>query len=90
MGAAERITTVVSTKGQVIVPKVIRESRHWAAGTRLIVEDTPDGVLFNAAPAFAEADIDAVFGSLRHSGPAQSLEEMDAAIMLEAQRRARD
>lgn len=90
MGAHERITTVISTKGQVILPKAIRVSRHWAPGTRLTVEETPDGVLLKATPAFPEAAIEAVFGSLRHSGPAMSLEEMDAAVAGEAKRRARD
>ena len=90
MGVQERITTVISTKGQVILPKTIRDQRHWPAGTRLTVEDTPDGVLLKATPAFPETTIDAVFGSMRHSGPALSLEEMDAAIASEAKRRARD
>lgn len=90
MGVQERITTVISTKGQVILPKAIREGRHWPAGTRLTVEDTPDGVLLRATPAFPETVIDAVFGSMRHSGPALSLEDMDAAIAKEAKRRARD
>lgn len=90
MGVQERITTVILTKGQVIIPKAIRDQRHWAAGTRLTVEDTPDGVLLKAMPAFPETSIDAVLGSLRHSGPALSIEDMDAAIAREAERRARD
>jgi AbrB family looped-hinge helix DNA binding protein len=90
MGIAERIATVISTKGQVILPKAIRDQRHWGPGTRLTVEDTPDGVLLRATPAFAETDIAAVFGSLRYSGPALSVEDMNAAIVQEAQRRARD
>lgn len=90
MGAQDRITTVISTKGQVILPKTIRDQRHWLAGTRLTVEDTPDGVLLKATPAFPETTMDAVFGSMRHSGPALSLEDMDAAIAREAKRRARD
>ena len=90
VGVQERITTVISTKGQVILPKAIRDHRHWAAGTRLTVEDTPDGVLLKATPAFPETSIDVVFGSLRHGGPALSIEDMDAAIAREAERRARD
>lgn len=90
VGVQERITTVISTKGQVILPKAIRDQRHWAAGTRLTVEDTPDGVLLKASPAFPETSIDAVFGSLRHSGSALSIEDMDAVIAREAERRARD
>ena len=90
MGAQERITTVISTKGQVILPKANREGRHWKAGTRLTVEETPDGVLLQAIPAFPETTIDAVFGSMRHNGPALSVEEMDTAIAKEAKRSARD
>jgi AbrB family looped-hinge helix DNA binding protein len=90
MGVQQRITTVISTKGQVILPKTIRDQRHWPAGTRLTVEDTPDGVLLKATPAFPETKIEAVFGSMRHRGPALSLEDMDVAIAKEAKRRARD
>jgi AbrB family looped-hinge helix DNA binding protein len=32
----------VSTKGQVILPKAIRNQRQWGAGTKLIVEETAD------------------------------------------------
>ena len=36
-------TTTLSTKGQVILPKPIREALGWDAGARLIVERTPEG-----------------------------------------------
>jgi AbrB family looped-hinge helix DNA binding protein len=83
-------TTILSTKGQFILPKAIRDQRHWAAGTRLIIEDTADGVLVKAEPAFAPTTIDAVFGSLRLKGRARSIEDMDAAVTAEAKRRACD
>ncbi|MCG2842501.1 AbrB/MazE/SpoVT family DNA-binding domain-containing protein [Sandaracinobacter sp. RS1-74] len=86
----DRLTTIVSTKGQVILPKAIRDQRHWSAGTRLSVEDTPDGVLLKPVPIFAPATIDAVFGSLAYAGKAKTIEEMDAAVVAEAKRRARD
>lgn len=90
MGIQQPITTVISTKGQVILPKAIRDQRHWAAGTQLMVEDTPDGVLLKPVPAFAVTDIDAVFGALRYEGPALSVDDMNASIAKEAARRARD
>lgn len=90
MGVQERITTTVSTKGQVILPKAIREQKHWAAGTELIVEETDEGVLLKAAPVFATTDIEAVFGSLRSPKPALSIDEMNEVISEEAERRARD
>ena len=88
--AGGKHTTILSTKGQFILPKAIRDRRRWAAGTRVTVEDTPDGVLLKPAPVFAPTTIDQVFGSLAHAGPARSIGEMDAAIMAQAKRRARD
>jgi AbrB family looped-hinge helix DNA binding protein len=85
----ERITTIISTKGQVILPKAIRDQRHWAAGTRLTVEDTPEGVLLKATPLFAKTVVNSVYGSLKHDGPALTLEDMDKAVAEEAARRAR-
>ncbi|MBP6999965.1 AbrB/MazE/SpoVT family DNA-binding domain-containing protein [Amaricoccus sp.] len=86
----ERLTTVVSTKGQVILPKAVRERRDWAAGTRLVVEDTAEGVLLRQAPAFAPTRPEDVFAMLPAAGAPRSVEEMDAAVMREAARRARD
>ena len=88
MSVPERPTTVVSTKGQVILPQAIRVQRGWGPGTRLTVEDVPDGVVLRAAPLFAQTSIEAVFGSLAHDGPPLSIADMDAAIAAEAKRRA--
>jgi AbrB family looped-hinge helix DNA binding protein len=90
MGIHERLSTIVSTKGQVILPKAIRDLRQWPAGTKLSVEDRPEGVLLSAIPVFAETRIDAVFGSMRYAGPALSVEEMNAAVAREAKKHARD
>jgi AbrB family looped-hinge helix DNA binding protein len=83
----QKLTTTVSTKGQVILPKAIREQRHWPAGTELMVEDTPEGVLLTAKPAFAPTRPKDVFGSLSYKGPAKSTADMEAAIAAEAKRR---
>lgn len=91
MPAPSVVTTIVSTKGQVILPAIIRHSRDWGPGTRLVVEDTPDGVLLKAAPLFPSTRPEDVFASLPHVGRPMTLEEMDAAVAAEARRRdARD
>lgn len=90
MAIQQRMTTVISSKGQVTLPKAIREHRNWAPGMRLTVEGTIDGVLLKSMRAFPETSIDDVFGSMRHDGKALPLEEMEAAIAKEAKRRARD
>jgi AbrB family looped-hinge helix DNA binding protein len=87
MSAKQKLTTTVSTKGQVILPKAIREQRRWPAGTELMVEDVPDGVLLRAKPVFAPTLPEEVFGSLRYRGPAKSIAEMNAGIAVEAKRR---
>ena len=87
MTAKGKLTTTVSTKGQVILPKVIRDQRRWPAGTELMVEDTPDGVLLTAKPAFAPTRPKDVFGSLSYEAPAKSIADMEAGIAAEAKRR---
>jgi AbrB family looped-hinge helix DNA binding protein len=83
-------TTTISTKGQVILPSAIRQRRQWAAGTRLLVEETAEGVHLKPAPAFAESRPDEVFASLPHHGRPKTLEEMEAGVLAEARRHARD
>ena len=87
MSTAEKPTTIVSTKGQVILPKAIRQQRHWGAGTRLLVEDTLEGVLLRPVPLFPATKPKDVFGSLPHRGAPKSLDEMEAGIATEARRR---
>lgn len=82
-----RSTTTVSTKGQVILPAALRARRAWPPGTRLVVEETADGVLLRAAPTFDTRIVDDVFGCLHREGGALTIEEMDAAIAEEAARR---
>ncbi|MFT8423705.1 MAG: AbrB family transcriptional regulator [Gluconacetobacter sp.] len=86
------VTTTVSTKGQVILPKAVREARHWPAGTRLVVEETDAGVLLRPETiGFVPSEPDKVFGMLAVKGGPKSIEEMDAAITVEVrERHARD
>ncbi|MCI0465703.1 MAG: AbrB/MazE/SpoVT family DNA-binding domain-containing protein [Beijerinckiaceae bacterium] len=86
MDSAHKRVIRLSTQGQVILPKSIRQRRHWDAGTRLIVEDTAEGVLLKAAPSFDRTRPGEVFGSLKASGPPKTLEEMEAGLLDEARR----
>lgn len=90
--AATGLTTTISTKGQVILPKAIRDQLRWDAGTRLAVEHTADGVLLKPLTnVFAPTRPEDVFGCLSYTGEPKSLEQMDAGIAAEARRRhARD
>ena len=87
MPMSERVTITVSTKGRIMLPKVIRRALRWEAGRRLIVENTPEGVLLRPEPAFGETRPEDVFGSLVCNGEPRSLAEMDAGVLAEAKRR---
>lgn len=80
------IATTLSTKGQLILPKAIRDRRKWTAGTRLSIEDTPDGVLVKAIPARAPATMDEIIGCVNYKGPPKTLEEMEEGIVSEVRR----
>lgn len=84
MSGAEKFITIVSTKGKVILPKSIRQRRDWVAGTRLLVQETPEGVLLKPAPAFVETRPQDVFGSLPYRGKPKTLEEMEAGVLADA------
>ena len=83
----EHLTTTVSTKGQVILPKAIRQTLGWRAGTRLVVENRPEGVLLKPEPAFAETRPEDVFGCLAYDGPPKSVPDMQAGVLAEVRRR---
>lgn len=84
--ATRPLTTTVSTKGQIILPTSIRAQKQWGRGTRLIVEETADGVLLRTAAAFPPTKPQDVFASLAYAGQPKSLEEMEAGILAEAAR----
>jgi len=90
MALAKKATTVVSTKGQVIVPKAIRDSKGWGAGKELVVEETREGVLLRAARPFAPTKPEEVFGSLSHHGKRLSDQDIEKALHAAAKRYARD
>lgn len=73
-------TTSLSSKGQVILPKSVREAHRWMPGTRFIVEDAVDGVLLRPIAPFPASTLDEVIGCAGYAGPAKTLEEMEAAI----------
>ncbi len=81
-------TTLLSSKGQVIIPKTVRVARRWGPGTRLEVHDTPEGVLLRPAGPTKKVALASGLAALRrrvaYGGPVVSLAEMDAAVLRQA------
>ena len=85
-------TTKVSTRGQIVIPKELRESYHWKVGQTLDVIDTGEGLLLKARPARRTASWTEVLGCLGHLAkrrPAATDEEMNAAVQKKAAERYR-
>jgi AbrB family looped-hinge helix DNA binding protein len=70
----------LSSKGQVIIPKPIRDNYHWDTGQELQLIDTGNGILLQPKAPFAEYMLDKVAGCLRYSGKPKSIEDMENAI----------
>jgi AbrB family looped-hinge helix DNA binding protein len=72
--------TRLSTKGQVVLPKTIRDTRGWVAGTELVVEETPGGIALRALRHRQPSRLEDVVGCLRYTGRAKTLRQMDDTI----------
>ncbi len=79
--------TVVSSRGQVVLPKDLRDELHWKAGTKLTVERRPEGVLLKAVEEKKKFTVADWRGVLKYKGPRRTIEEMNAAIDKEFRRR---
>jgi AbrB family looped-hinge helix DNA binding protein len=73
-------TTRLSSKGQLIVPKSVRDARHWDAGTEFAVEEVAEGILLRPVKQFPVTQFDDVYGMLKYKGKPKTLRQMDNAI----------
>ena len=73
-------TTKLSSQGQVIIPKSLRDAHHWEAGIELIAINMGDGILLKPKKPFLEKKLTEVAGCLKYHGTPKSLEDMDEAI----------
>ncbi len=73
-------TTRLSSKGQVIIPKSIRDEYQWTTGIEFFVIDTADGILLKPKRPFPLTNISEVAGYLNYQRTAKTMEEMEQAI----------
>jgi AbrB family looped-hinge helix DNA binding protein len=79
--------TRISDKGQITLPKLLRERRGWTGGREFIVEERTDGVFLRPAAPEAPVEIDATFGRLRPVKKVITLDDMQEAMLEEARLR---
>lgn len=68
-------TVKLSSKGQIVIPKGIRESRHLAAGTEFIVSFLGDEIRLMPVPVFPRTKVEDVAGALAKPGRKRLTEE---------------
>jgi AbrB family looped-hinge helix DNA binding protein len=74
------MTTRLSTKGQLIIPRAIRSRQGWRAGTEILLEDRGDHVVLRAVAAPPPTRLEDLVGCTGYRGRRRSLREMEAGI----------
>ena len=80
--------TKLSSKGQVVLPKAIREALNWPPGADLTVEQGEDCVVLRRKPSYPPTTIDEVSGMFKFDRPITD-KMIEAAIESEVRRRWR-
>lgn len=81
------ITTRLSSKGQIILPKSVRDSHCWQPGLEFAIEDCDDAIVLKPVKPFQATQLQDVIGCTGYSGPKRTLEEMKKAIAKGARER---
>jgi len=80
--------TRLSSKGQVVIPRQIRQSHGWRPGVTFTIIEEGDRLILKPVVGRATVDIKDVIGCAGYVGEKKSLAEMDAGIVEEAKKQA--
>jgi AbrB family looped-hinge helix DNA binding protein len=69
-------TITLSSKGQIVIPKEIRDELHWDAGTQLTLVSGASGVTIKATPKKTGRRLEDLIGMLKHDGPPISTDDL--------------
>lgn len=74
-------TLTVSTKGQIVIPKEIRDELGFVPGAKVDVERNGDALTLRLVKGRKSVPVDVLFGRFKHlySGPPITEEQIDAA-----------
>lgn len=73
--------STISVKGQVTLPKALRDAMHLKVGDKVLFEEGSDGA-YVIRPR--TTDVHMLKGCVSYHGMPQTLDQMDAAIALNA------
>ena len=66
----------LSSKGQIVIPKEIRDSLHWDTGVELTLVASADGVVLQTRQKKPKQDINSLRGMLQSTISPLSIEEL--------------
>ena len=73
-------TTKLSSKGQVVLPKAVRETLGWKQGMEFSIETSDEGVLLRPVRCFKLTTLREVVGSAGYTGKRVTAADMENAI----------
>lgn len=73
-------STRLSSKGQLIIPKAVRDAHGWQPGLEFIVIDSARGLLLIPRRQIEPTTLADVAGCLKFDGQAKTGEEIDEAL----------
>ncbi len=74
----------LSSKGQFVLPKPIRDRHHWKEGTEFVIIDRGSELVIKPTRIFPPTELEPLDAAPVYRGRPLSLEEMDQAISEEA------
>ena len=70
-------TVKLSSKGQVVIPKEVRDSLHWGIGVELTLVTTERGVMLQTKmPKEKKRSVKSLRGCLQYTGEPLSIKEL--------------
>ena len=73
-------TITLSSKGQIVIPKEIRDQLHWHAGMQITLLSSASGVTLKAVSKKTGHRLEDLIGMLKHEGPPLSTEALCAPV----------
>jgi AbrB family looped-hinge helix DNA binding protein len=73
-------TVKLSSKGQLVIPKAVRDAFDWRRGMEFCVQPVKEGILLRPTRIFAPTRLRDVLGCVKYGGRRKSVGEMRKAV----------
>jgi len=74
--------THLSSRGQIVIPKSIREAHNWTVGQEFEIVESGNALVLRPKKPFPETTLEEVVGCANYEGPPIPTEELSGAHAL--------